>query len=156
MEYINNINLINSINDAIYFYQVGIGISSELSSLDEFKIINFRIAQISNKFKDANTSFYLKIRVINYWFNAYLYGRCSFFYAYHQAKKLTDSLDKEKLNIFLSNHFYDRHITLSKRTERFEKIVLSDSSSIITKLRLRWLVFYEWQKGAIKKIRRKI
>ena len=156
LEYAKNINLVNTINDAIYFYQVGIGISKKLASLDEFKIINSSFSGISNKFKDADISCYLKIRVINYWFNAYQYNGCSLFYVYHQAKKLTDSLDKEELKIFLSNHSYDRHITLSKRTERFEKIVLSDSSSVITKLRLLWLSFYEWQKKTIKKIRHKI
>ena len=143
LEYAKNINLVNTINDAIYFYQVGIGISKKLASLDEFTIINSSFSGISNKFKDADISCYLKIRVINYWFNAYQYNGCSLFYVYHQAKKLTDSLDKEELKIFLSNHSYDRHITLSKRTERFEKIVLSDSSSVITKLRLLWLSFYE-------------
>lgn len=156
LEYINNTNQINTINDAIYFYQVGIGISSELSSLNEFKIINYRIAQISNKFKDTETSFYLKIRVINYWFNAYMYNRCSLFYAYNKAKKFVDSLDKELLKKFLSNYSYNRHITFCKRAERFERIVLSDSSPRIAKLRLLWLVFYEWQKGTIKNIRHKI
>ena len=147
---------INTINDAIYFYQVGIGISKKLASLNEFRIINSSIFEISNKFKDADISCYLKIRVINYWFNAYLYNECSFFHVYHQAKNLTDTLNKEELKRFLSNHSYEKHITLSKRTERFERIVLSNSSPIITKLRLIWLAFYEWQKIAIKKIRHKI
>jgi glycosyltransferase involved in cell wall biosynthesis len=156
LEYAKHINLVNTINDAIYFYQVGIGISKKLASLNEFRIINSSIFEISNKFKDADISCYLKIRVINYWFNAYLYNECSFFHVYHQAKNLTDTLNKEELKRFLSNHSYEKHITLSKRTERFERIVLSNSSPIITKLRLIWLAFYEWQKIAIKKIRHKI
>ena len=157
LEYVKNINFVNTINDAIYYYQVGIGISKKLASLNEFRIINNNIFDISNKFKDADVSCYLKIRAINYWYNAYKYNGCSFFYVYHEAKKLTENLDKEKLIKFLSDHSYDRHITLSKRTERFERIVLSNNSSpIITKLRLIWFAFYEWQKVTIKNIRHKI
>ncbi len=156
LEYVKNISLMNTINDPIYFYQVGIGISKKLASLNEFNIINNSIHNISNEFKDAETSCYLNLRVINYWFNACQYNGYSFFYVYNQAKKLTDTLDKEELKRFLSNHYYDRHITLSKRTERFEKIVLSNPSSAKTKLRLLWLCFYEWQKITIKKIRHKI
>ncbi len=131
LEYTKYSNFVNTINDPIYFYQVGIGISKELPSLDEFIIINNSISEIANKFKDKDISYYLSFRVINYWYNAYLYHRCGYFYAYHQAKKLTETLDKKELKKFLTNYSYDRHITLSKRTERFEKIVLSDSLPII-------------------------
>lgn len=146
----------NTINDIIYFYQVGIGISKKPVSLDELNTINNTLYNISNKFKDTCTSYYLKLRVINYWFNACQHSGYSFFYVYNKAKKLTDTLDKEELKKFLIDYSYDKHITLSKRTERFEKIVLSDPTSITTKIRLSWLAFYEWQKIAIKKRRHKI
>ncbi len=156
LAYMSHVDCINTISDILYNYQIGIGVSSIYPNLEEFKIINSTIFYISNKYKDKNVSAYLKIRGINYWFNAYLYGRCNLYHSYFNIRKNLKKKEKKILKHFLKSYSYNKKITINKRTARFTKIVLSDDNLMITNLKLAWLTFYEWQKNMTKKRQHKI
>ena len=156
LEYMQKCKKINSISKSLYFYNYGIGISSKNPELNDFKNINIRLSKVLREYNDDNVVNYLKIRIINYCFSAFVHNKCSLSYSYYKANQYIVRSDKEQLKKFLSDYSYDRHITVNKRVERFLKIVLSDTSAVITKLRFTWLSFYEWQRQATKMTKRKM
>ena len=156
LEYLMHTNKISTISDVIYHYQVGIGISQVYATIEEVKKINHRIFQLSDRYKDQNISAYLKIRGINYWYNAYTFKRCNLFYSYNQVRKDLKKSENKYLRKFLSDYSYNRKITLNKQSKRFEKIILSDNSKILTYLKLSFFIFYEWQKKISETIRHNI
>ena len=154
LEYMKTCERINSISKLLYFYNYGIGISSINPELNDFKNINIKLSKVLRGYNDKNVVNYLTIRIINYCFSAFVHNRCSLSYSYYKANQYIVKSDKEQLRKFLSDYSYDRHITVNRRVERFLRIVLSDTSSIITKLRFTWLSFYEWQRQATKMTKR--
>ena len=156
LEYIQKCKRINSISKSLYFYNYGIGISSINPELNDFKTINVKLSKVLRGYNDKDVVNYLMIRIINYCFSAFVHNRCSLSYSYYKANEYIAKRNKKQLRKFLSDYSYDKHITVNKRVERFIKIVLSDTSSLITKLQFTWLSIYEWQRQATKMKKRKI
>ena len=156
LEYIQKCKRINSISKSLYFYNYGIGISSINPELNDFKTINVKLSKVLRGYNDKDVVNYLMIRIINYCFSAFVHNRCSLSYSYYKANEYIAKRNKKQLRKFLSDYSYDKHITVNKRVERFIKIVLSDTSSLITKLQFTWLSIYKWQRQATKMKKRKI
>jgi glycosyltransferase involved in cell wall biosynthesis len=155
LEYIQKAKRISSISKSIYYYNYGIGISSINPKLDDYTNINIKMFKILKEYKNKDVINYLKIRIINYCFSAFVNNRCCLSYSYHKANEYIEESSKAQLKRFLLDHSYDRHITVNKRVERFVRVVLADKSSVMTKLRLAWLSFYEWQREITKKKKHK-
>lgn len=155
LEYILKADKINSISKSLYYYNYGIGISSACQRLDSFWDVNIQLFRILKEYKDRNVVNYLKIKIIYYCFTAYVSKACSLSCSYRKANEYIGKSDKKQLKEFLSEHSYDRHVIANKRVERFVRVVLADKSSVMTKLRLAWLSFYEWQREITKKKKHK-